>query len=192
MDLPSIAHLLFPIAHAAEEAAHETAANPSIVGMFGLDWKLFIAQLVNFGIVLFVLWKWVFRPVAKALTARTEKIEKSLADAQQITQDKETFETWKNAEISKVRVEASQIITEAKQQAEGARQEILDKAKQEQAQVLLQTKNQLETEKQKALSEVKGQIADIVVTASETILREKLTDKKDQELIKQALQQANS
>ncbi len=180
--------LLIPIAHAAEEAA----ADPGIAGMFGLDLKLFIAQLVNFAIVLFVLWKWVFRPVAKGLTARTEKIEKSLKDAQQITQDKETFDTWKNAEMSKVQQEASGIITQAKQEAEQLRQKLTDQTKQEQEKIVQQTKAQLEQEKQNAVQVVKGQIADMVVGATETILREKLDDKKDQELIKQALQKANA
>jgi len=160
--------------------------------MFGLDIKLFIAQLINFAIVLFVLWKWVFKPVAKAMTERTAKIEKSLADAKQITEDKETFETWKNAEISKVRTEAAQIITEAKTEAETTRQEILDKAKQEQAALIAQTQIRLEQEQQKALSAAKEQLADIVVTATEKIIKDKLTDKKDQELIKQALEQAQA
>ncbi len=79
--------------------------------MFGINLKSFLAQLVNFAIVLFVLWKWVFRPVAQGLADRTAKIEKSLDDAQQITVDKQTFETWKNAEISKVRQEAATIIS---------------------------------------------------------------------------------
>ncbi len=194
MHIPDLVPLLGSfthVAHAAEEAAHEAAANPSVAGMFGLNFKLFLAQLINFAIVLFVLWKWVFKPVSKALSDRTSKIEKSLADAKQITEDKETFESWKNAEMGKVRQEAAGIITQAKQDAETVRHQLTEQTKQEQGKILLQTQAQLELEKQKAITEVKGQIADIVVTASEKILREKLTDKKDQDLIKQALEQAN-
>lgn len=190
MHLPDLVSLLIPIAH-AQEAAPE-AANLSVAAMFGLNFKLFLAQLINFAVVLFVLWKWVFKPVANALTDRTAKIEKSLLDAKQITEDKETFESWKNAEMGKVRQEASGIITLAKQEAEAVRQKITDQTKQEQGKIILQTQAQLELEKQKAVAEVKGQIADIVVIASEKILKEKLTDKKDQELIKQALEEASS
>jgi F-type H+-transporting ATPase subunit b len=192
MHLPDLLSLLIPIAHAAEEVAHEAAADPGIAGMFGLDWKLFLAQLINFGIVLFVLWKWVFRPVAKAMTERTEKIEKSLADAKQIAEDKQTFDTWKNAEVGKIRIEASQIITEAKQEAEKVKQEILDKAKQEQARVILQTQTKLEEEKNRALSEVKEHIADMVVSATESVIKTKLDPKKDYELVKQALEKAKA
>jgi F-type H+-transporting ATPase subunit b len=179
----------------AEEAvtdeAHAEEEKQGIPGMFGLDWKLFIAQLVNFGIVLFVLWRFVFKPVAKGLAERTNKIEQSLKDAQQITEDKQTFESWKTAEMSKVRQEAAGIITQAKQEAEGVKASILDQAKAEQSRIVQQAQAQLENEKQKALNEIKGQIADMVVSASETILREKLDDKKDKQLIEQALQKAN-
>ncbi len=190
--LSTLIHIAIPVAHAAEEAAHEAAADPGVAGMFGLNLKLFLAQLINFAIVLFVLWKWVFKPVTQAMSERTSKIEASLAEAQRITEEKETFETWKNAEINKVRVEASHIITEAKQEAESVRQQITDKAKQDQAQIILQTQGKLEEEKQKALAEIKGQIADIVVTATEKIIKGKLDEKKDKELINQALEQAKA
>jgi len=191
-DLLSIfTHMATPVAYAAEEAAAE-ATNPGVAGMFGLNVQLFVAQLVNFAIVLFVLWKWVFKPVAKAMTERTNKIEASLTEAKRITEEKETFETWKTGEINKVRVEASHIITEAKQEAESVRHQITEKAKQDQAQIILQTQAKLEEEKQKALTEIKGQVADIVVTATEKIIRGKLDDKKDKELIDQALEQAQA
>ncbi len=191
MHLPDLISVIIPhVAQAAEEAASE-AANPSVAGMFGLNFKLFLAQLINFAIVLFVLWKWVFTPVAKALTDRTSKIEKSLADAKQITEDKETFESWKTAEMGKVRIEAAGIMTQAKQEAENMRQKLIEQTKQEQGKILLQTQSKLEEEKQKAVAEVKEHIADMVVGATEKILKEKLNDKKDQELIKQALQKAS-
>lgn len=187
MHLPDFLSLLIPTAHAAEEAA----SDQSVAGMFGLNLKLFIAQLINFGIVLFVLWKWVFKPVSKALTERTNKIEKSLQEAKQISEEKQTFDTWKNAEMGKVRIEAAQIMTQAKSEAESMRQKLIEQTKQEQGKIILQTQAKLEEEKQKAVAEVKLQIADMVVGATEKILRQKLDEKKDKELIKQALQKVN-
>ena len=51
------------------------AGSGGVIGTLGLNWKLFMAQLLNFGIVLFVLWKWVFRPVAGALETRRQRVE---------------------------------------------------------------------------------------------------------------------
>ena len=55
-----------------------------LIKTFYIDWKLLIAQLVNFGIVLWVLYKFAIKPLSKTMDARTEEIEKSLEDAKKI------------------------------------------------------------------------------------------------------------
>ncbi len=178
------------IAHAAEEVATAaTTAEPSqdLAGMFGISWKLFLAQLVNFSIVLFILWKWVFTPVTKALQKRTQKIEDSLKTAESITKDKLEFEKWKAVEMGKARSEAADIVTQAKTEAEAVRSELLAKAKQEQAAVVLDGKEKLEQEQVRMIQEAKGQLADIVIQATEKILREKLDDTKDKQMAEEAL-----
>lgn len=181
-------HFLIKTAYAATEAAAE-AKDASVLALFGLNVKLFIAQLVNFGIVLFVLWKWVFRPVAKGLSERTAKIEKSLQDAKQVQEDKINFEGWKSEEIAKVRTEASEIINKAKDEANLVKNDITEKAKQEKEKILAQAKSQLTTEKERAIAEIKQEVATLVVAASEKILKAKLDSPKDKELIKESLKQ---
>ena len=55
----------------------------NIIEMFHLDWKLLIAQAINLGIVVFVLWFIVFKPLAKKITQRNKEIEKGLENAKQ-------------------------------------------------------------------------------------------------------------
>jgi F-type H+-transporting ATPase subunit b len=179
--------------HATQDgAAAEHTEDAGIVGMFGLDWKLFLAQLINFGIILFVLWKWVFGPVTKGLAQRTEKIESSLAEAQRIAEERETFDSWKQGEISTVRTEAAAILTQAKRDAENLRSEMVEQTKLEQEKVMAAAQAKLEAEKQSMLESAKGELADLVVKATETIIRRKLDPKKDAELINEALKQASS
>ena len=185
MDIISIAHA----AEAAAEAATE-AQNTSVPAMFGLSVKLFIAQLINFGIVVLVLWKWVFPPVVKALEARSARIHKSLEDAKQIAEDKESFEKWKASEIAGARKEAGDIITKAKWDAESIKSDLLAKAKAEQDRVVKQTKEMLEAEQKRSVAEVKEEIATLVVAASEKILRGKLDSKADKELIAESIKKA--
>jgi F-type H+-transporting ATPase subunit b len=173
------------------EAKEAAAEDTGVVGMFGLDWKLFAAQLVNFGIILFVLWKWVFGPVTRGLSERTEKIENSLADAQKIAEDRQTFDSWKNGEMSQVRTEAVGIITEAKEAAEKLKQETLDQTKLDQSKLIANAQVKLEQEKQAMLESVKADLADLVVSATSAIIKQKLDPKKDSALIEQALKEAS-
>jgi F-type H+-transporting ATPase subunit b len=181
-------HILIPIAKAAEAAATDTAS-AGIAGMFGLNAKLFLAQLINFGIILLVLWKWVFPPVTKALEARSKKIEQALKDAEKVAQEKLSFESWKTEEISKIRTEASQIVNQAKTDAETVRAGLLAKAKLEQEKIVEQGREQLKAEQARGLAEARQELAGLVVAASQKILRGKLDEKTDKELIKEALKE---
>jgi F-type H+-transporting ATPase subunit b len=175
-------HFFIPIAH-AQEAAQAT----SPVAVLGLNWKLFIAQLVNFGIVLFILWKWVFSPVAKKLQERTDKIEKALADANTTEKEKQEFAKWKELEMTKVRSQATAIVSAAESDAVKTKDEILKQAKEEQLKLVEQSKKQIEQEKNMAMSAAKEELADMVTQTAEKIMRQKLDSAKDKEMIKEML-----
>lgn len=177
---------LIHIAHASETATTEVQ-NSGLAGTLGLNLKLFIAQLVNFAVVLFVLWKWVFTPVTRALQNRTERIEKSLQDAETVSQERIHFNEWKQKEMQKVRVEAGEVIANAKSEADALKTSMLIEAKHEQEKIVAKTKKQLELEQSQAIATIKTQISELVVTATEKILKDKLTGPKDKELIKKAL-----
>lgn len=183
IDLHQLSQLIIPVAHAAEEAT----TNGGIAGTFGIDWMKFVAQLVNFAIVLFVLWKWVFTPVTKKLEERTAKIEKAMKDAASTEKEKQEFAQWKDLEMVKVRSQASAIVAAAQNDAIKAKQMIVDETKQDQQKLVNQAKAQIESEKNKSLAEAKTELADLVTNAAEKILRKKLDVKTDQEYIKESL-----
>ncbi len=174
---------------ATETTEHAEEEDTGVVGLFGLDWKLFLAQLINFGIVLFVLWKWVFKPVTSGMEARTKKIEDSLLDADKIQKEKILFEEWKAAEMGKARKEATEIISEAKTTAERTKDQIVEQTKLEQQGVLERTQAQLAKERELVVSQAKEQLADLVVGATERLLKSKLNAKTDQKLISDALKE---
>lgn len=187
----NIVQLLIPVAQAVTEAtpvAGEVAkTSGGVLGTLGIDWRYFIAQLVNFGLVLFVLWKWVLTPVAKKLTERSEQIEQSMLDATSTKREKEEFAVWKEQEMTKTRQEASSIITTAQKEATASKDEILLRAKEDQLKLVEQAKRQIEQEKTAQLQSAKAELADIITSATEKILKAKLDEKKDKELIKESL-----
>src|SRR5690242_6848195 len=78
-----LSHLTFlaqATGHAVEAAAHHEAATgiTKITQDFGLRVPLLLAQILNFLIVAFLLWRFAFKPVLAALQARQQKIESGL------------------------------------------------------------------------------------------------------------------
>ena len=55
----------------------------SIIATFHIDWKIIIAQAVNFGIVFAVLYVYALKPLAKLMEERSQKINKGVIDAKE-------------------------------------------------------------------------------------------------------------
>lgn len=159
----------------------------SLLGTLGINWKLFLAQLVNFGIVLFIFWKWVVKPLGTTLTRRTEKIEQGLRNAEHTEIEKKKFEEWKLAEMKKVRGEADNILRTTTDAANQIKQETIVEAQNQANKLLKAAKASIESEKVQALKEAKQEIATLVIAASEKILRGKLDERKDHELINESM-----
>lgn len=158
-----------------------------VLGALGINWKQFLAQLINFGIVLYIFWKWIVRPLAKNLTQRQERIESGLRNAALMEEERKKFDEWKVNELKRARNEADKIIRSAQDSATKMKQEIIHEAQTQSDKVLKQTQETLTLEKQQMLGEVKQEIATLVVAASEKILRSKLDPRKDHELIDKSL-----
>ncbi len=179
-----ILHLIIPVAHAAE--ASGAASGP--VALFGLNWKLFLAQLFNFIVILLVLWRWVFKPLGAKLEERSANIEKSLKNSEEIKQQLQATEHFRKAEMEKVHEQADRIIMKAHQAALQTKAEILAEAKKSGEKLLVQAQKELASEKNKMLAEVREEAATLIVTATEKIIRQKLNSEKDKELISASME----
>ncbi|MBX4187176.1 MAG: F0F1 ATP synthase subunit B [Candidatus Doudnabacteria bacterium] len=181
-----IHHIFIAATEVASEAAAQKASG-GVLGTLGINWKLFLAQLVNFGIVLFVFWRWIVKPLGTTLTQRQERIESGLKNADRMDAEKKKFEEWKIGEMRKVRNEADNILRTTTDTANKIKQETIVEAQHQANKLLDQAKANIDSEKNQMLKEVKQEIATLVVTASEKILRHKLDPKKDHELINESL-----
>src|SRR5580765_8146280 len=107
---------------------------------FGLEWPKFLAQLILFIIVYFVLKKFAFGPIIAMLEERRKRIEEGQLNAQKIKQQLAEAEQRHAEILAKANVEAQQLIDKAResaslvadrktQEAIAAAEQILAKAK---------------------------------------------------------------
>lgn len=172
---------------AAAEAAEHAAPAESVVGTLGLNWKLFLAQLINFGIVLFILWRWVFKPVGGALESRRQKIEKSVRDAEEIENRLADLAAMTEAEIKKARAETDAMIAKAEKQATEMREQTVGAARAEAERMLASSREMMENEKNQMMKDIREEVASLTVMATEKILRQEMNEKKQKEMMSEAL-----
>ncbi len=153
----------------------------------GIDWKLLIAQIVNFLVLLFVLYKFAYGPILAMLEKRTKKIEKGLKDAEAAGKKLEESEEKQKEVLKKARLEAKDIVEHAREQAEKSKSEIALVAKAQAEKIVQDARKEIETEKEKTIAEIKSEIGGLVVAATEKIVGEKIDEKKDKDLIEKAI-----
>src|SRR4030042_3722344 len=103
----------------------------SIIETFHIDWKILIAQAVNFAIVFAVLYFLAVKPILKIMQGRTAKIEKSLEDARAAEEKLQQIDKDQKVILSSARAEANTIINEARRLSEDKKNEMVVKAKEE-------------------------------------------------------------
>ena len=177
----------------AQELNTETIEEPSsdpiaaVAGQFGLDGQIFVAQLVNFLIVLLVLWWFAYKPIVRLLEERQEKIEKSVKQAEEIEKRMDAIEQEHDSIVIEARKEAQTIIGKAQTQGKERGEEIVSAAKREVERVIAKGKQQLEEEKAGMLRDLRKDVVEISITAAEKILREKIDDSKSQSLAEEVV-----
>ncbi len=158
-----------------------------LVKTFYIDWKLLLAQLVNFFIVLGVLWKFAFKPLRKTMDNRSAEIAKSLEQAKIIEEKLAKTESDYEAKIIQAKKESQAIITEATAAAESQRQTLLAKTKVDAQNIVEQAKQQIVDEKKLLQADLKQETAALVVMLTKKILEHFISEKIDEMAIKKVI-----
>lgn len=156
--------------------------------LLSLDPGLMIWSIVNFLIFLFILVKFAYKPITKAISTREQSINDAIKNADEAnkranemlaeTERKFTDATKEmNQLIERGKQTANEIIQKAKDEAEKIRQEKID-----------QSVKEIEHAQEKAFKDLKKEIGNIVVLATEKLLEEKLNPEKDYKLIEGYIQ----
>lgn len=159
----------------------------AVAGQFGLNGQMFTAQLINFLLVLLVLWRFAYRPIVKMLDERQEKIEKSVRQADEIEKRVSDIENEREEILNIARKEAQEIAEKAHQHGEARREEIVSAAKREVERVISKGKEQLTAEKETMMRDLRKDIIDIAVKAATRIAGDQIDETKSKSLAEETI-----
>ncbi|MEP7162321.1 MAG: F0F1 ATP synthase subunit B [Candidatus Moraniibacteriota bacterium] len=154
----------------------------------GIDWKLFVAQAVNFLILLFILKKFAYKPILGLLDERSQKIEKGLRDAEEAERKLTASLEEEKKIIAAAREEAREVLMLAEASAKKRDVEMLAQTKAKIDKMITEADAHLAEEQKKLLRDAKAELSGVVLSALEKVLGEKVDEKTDKVLIEKALQ----
>ncbi len=138
-------------------------------------------MVIIFGIVLFILGKFAWKPILNALKDREESIAKALNSADLARKEVEGLKADNEKIIAEARKEKDIILKEAKEIKEKIIVEAKEKASAETQKSIEQARQQIQSEKTAAINDIKKQVAELSVIIAEKVIKKELGNKGEQE-----------
>jgi F-type H+-transporting ATPase subunit b len=149
----------------------ETPHNPIIP-----LWQELVLGILAFGLVCWVLMKFVFPQMEKTFRARVDAIEGGLKRAEEAqAQANELLEQYR-AQLAEARTEAARIRDEARADAEGIRQDVLAKAREESDRIITAGRDQLAAQRESIVRDLRAEVGTLAVDLAGRIVGESLAD----------------
>jgi len=141
-------------------------------------------MLFSFSILLFILTKFAWKPIAKMLKAREDAIDNALHAAEKAREEILLIQNENEALLAQAKEERDLILAEARKIKDKILEEAKDKANAEGQRIIDTARENIHFEKMQAITDLKNEVAKLSIEIAEKILRDELSNKdKSQQII---------
>ena len=158
----------------------------------GIHFPSLAIYLVNFLLVLLLLYLFAYKPILRLMDQRADRIRESLEAADTARQEAASSQEAIQEQITEARREGQRIMDQAREASERFRTEEMDKARREAEAFVERAKDDIARERDTALQEVRASFGDLAITAAERVIRSSLDRQAHEELINQVLEEGES
>ncbi len=155
-----------------------------ILGNVGFDWKVALANFVNFLIILFILNKFFFKSLGKTLDERKKKIVEGLTLRDEAERDRKNAFAEKAEILSQAREEETKLLQAAHVKADALGKTVIAKAESDAEVIVAKAENELGRMKKDLHSEWQEKSPRLIVELAQKVLSEKFTQDVNESYIK--------
>ena len=155
-------------------------------GLINIDKSLAI-QLVNFLVLLFILWKLLYKPLVAKMEERTQAIKKSLEEAQAARAEAEKQRTEHAAQIKAAYAEAQAIRATALKEAADEQRRLIDAARAEAGRLVEAAKAETAQDIVRARQQLRAEVADLAIQVAERLIKKSLRDEDHHRIVQETL-----
>ena len=159
---------------------------------FGVDAPKLLFQVINFLLLLYLLNRFLFKPVLKLLDEREARIRKGLEDAEAAARDRELAKAEREAAVDEARKEAQAMIARATKIADDSKAEILADAKAQAEKVTARATEEITAEKERAMAELRATVADLALEAASRLVRKDMDGPTQRKLVEDFLSEVKN
>lgn len=139
-------------------------------------WQEIVVGFVAFGLLCFVLLKFVFPQMEKTFKARVDAIEGGIQRAEAAQAEANELLAQYKAQLAEARTESARIRDEARADAAAIREEELTKARETAERIIAAGRETLATERQAIIRQLRTEVGTLAVDLASRIVGESLAD----------------
>ncbi len=157
--------------------AQATSSGPiqEIARTFGVDWTHLIAQIISFGIVCALLYKFAYKRVLLMLSQRRQQISEGLANAEKIKAELARTEAQREEVMAQANAQGAKLIEEARSAAARVQEQETQKAIAAAEQIIAKAREAAAQDHARMLAELKREVGRLVVKTTATVTGKILT-----------------
>ncbi len=160
-----------------------------ILSSFGVNKASFLASLLNFSILLFILHRFAYKPLLEMLEERRRKIAESMKQADQIKEELSKTQAARDEILSQANKNAQKMIDEVRQAAEKLRDQKLQEAVLAAQEALRKAQEAGKLEREKMLAEFRREMVSLVVSTTTKVTGKILTSEDQKRLADETLKE---
>ena len=160
-----------------------------IARTFGVDWPHLIAQMISFGIVCFLLYRFAYGPVLRMLADRRRLIAESLANADKVKAELARTETQRQEVMAQANAQATQFIEEARAAADVLLKKETKKAIAAAEEIIVKAHQAAAQDHARMLAELKQEVGRLVVQTTSAVTGKILTKEDQRRLAEETAEQ---
>jgi F-type H+-transporting ATPase subunit b len=157
----------------------------------GLNFTSLIIFLVNFLILLGILYLFAYKPILRVMDQRADRIRESLEAADRAREEAGRSQQDTQKQLNEARIEGQRLIEQAREMAERYRGEERDRARQEADAFIARAREDIQRERDVAIHEVRSHFADLAISAAEKVIERSLDRDAHSELIARVLEEGD-
>lgn len=158
-----------------------------IARTFGVDWSHLGAQIISFGIVCAILYRFAYRPILKMLEARREQIALGQINVEKIKAELERIEAQRHEVLMRANAEAAKLIEEAHAAAASVQDQETRKAIAAAEQIITKSREAAARDHARMLVELKREVGRLVAQATATVTGKILTQEDQRRLAEETV-----
>jgi F-type H+-transporting ATPase subunit b len=155
----------------------------------GLDIRILLAQFINFSVLVFVLYRFAYRPIFDVLEERRLKIEQGIRQSEEAEKELQNAKEKSKEILREAKKEAKMIVEDAQHKAQKRKEEVVKEAREEVKAMIAQHKKELLREKANLLEEIKRDVAHLIVRSVKTIMYKDVSEEDAKEMTDRMLRE---